>query len=135
MFSAKIDNRTKKTIKSVEASFIQRTTFIAGAARKHYNHKLATALYSGATIGPGTLADWPNVPFQIPIVCPSLLDTCKIIKLEYMLTLVVQIDTFIGGGIRLDIPIVIVIDSFGRFNRIIIDGYILHYSKSNHDSI
>lgn len=85
MFSVKIDNRSNKTVKSVEANLIQRTTFITKLSNRYHSNKIVTVSYTGATIGAGMLGNRPNVPFQIPIVCPSLLDTCKIVKLEYML--------------------------------------------------
>ena len=107
MFSVKIDNRSNKTIKSVSAGFIQRTTFIAKISRQNHNYKLLKAIYAGPTIGPGTLADWPNVQFQIPIVCPSLLDTCKIIKIEYMLALDVDVSIISLSDDRLEIPLII----------------------------
>ena len=43
---------------------------------------------------------------KIPPVCPSLLETCRIIKLHYTLTLVVDISTFSKNKI-IDLPIVI----------------------------
>lgn len=50
--------------------------------------------------------NWSNGTLKIPIVCPSLLDTCRIIKLYYTLTLCLN---FSGLSIstRLNIPIVI----------------------------
>ena len=106
VFNASIDNRSKDPIKSVEAYLDQRTTFIGGVGSRIHHNKIVSALYTGATIGPGTLGNWSNVPFQIPIVCPSLLDTCRIIKLEYILTLNVDFDA-ITVYTQLDIPIVI----------------------------
>lgn len=49
---------------------------------------------------------WSNAEFKIPTVCPSLLETCRIIKLGYKLTLVVNARE-LSMHKRLEIPIVI----------------------------
>ena len=50
--------------------------------------------------------NWSNVRLKIPTVCPSLLDSCRLIKLDYILRLVVNVST-LSINKQLDIPIVI----------------------------
>ena len=50
--------------------------------------------------------NWSNVQLKIPPVCPSLLETCRIIKLDYTLTLVVDVSAFSVNKV-VDLPIVI----------------------------
>ena len=62
--------------------------------------------YAGPVIGPGMQGSWSNAALQIPIVCPSLLNFCRIIKLDYKLQLIVSVNKVSFGKI-LNIPIVI----------------------------
>ena len=63
--------------------------------------------YNGPTIGPGIKGDWSNAEFKIPIVCPSLLNMCPIITLDYTFTLVVSVNKGLSLNKVLQIPIVI----------------------------
>lgn len=106
MFNASVDNRSKENIKGLSAELTQRIVFIVIGHRRRHLYTIAKVSYTGNRIGPGTLGNWSNASLQIPIVCPSLLDTCKIIKLEYKLTLIVNVSE-LSVSSRLDIPIVI----------------------------
>ena len=107
VFNASIDNRSSKTIKSISAILVQTTTLIYNRSRKHKSSRnIVTLRYDGPEIGPRMKENWSNVGLIIPAVCPSLLNTCRIIKLDYTLRLIVN---FNGLTIRkmLDIPILI----------------------------
>ena len=50
--------------------------------------------------------NWSNGRLKIPPVCPSLQETCRIIKIHYTLAIVVDVSTFTKNK-EVDLPIVI----------------------------
>ena len=106
IFNASIDNRSSKTIKSISAVLVQTTTLIYNRSRKHKSSRnIVTLRYDGTKIGPQMKENWA-VGFKIPALCPSLLDTCRIIKLDYTLSLIVKFNGLTIGKM-LDIPIIV----------------------------
>lgn len=111
IFNASINNPSSETIKSISALLVQHTVFFGtnwyGAQEKQtLSHTVLKLPYTGPEIGPRMQGSWSNGRLKIPPICPSLQDTCSIIKLEYKLTLVVNV-----RGISLkklvNVPIVI----------------------------
>ena len=111
IFNASIDNRSSRTIKSITALLVQHTefscqTFYGKPVRNFHSHTILNLPYTGSEIGPRMQGSWSNGRIKIPPVCPSLQDTSKVIKVEYKLTLVVNV-----SGISLkkhvSVPIVI----------------------------
>ena len=66
-----------------------------------------TLRYDGPKIGPRMQRNWSNVGLLIPAVCPSLLNTCRIIKIDYTLRLIVKYNGLMSIGEQLNIPIVL----------------------------
>ena len=111
IFNASINNSSSETIKSISALLVQHTEFFGmnwygGQEEQTRSHTVLKLLYTGPEIGPGMHGSWTNGRLKIPPVCPSLQDTCSIIKLEYKLTLIVNVRK-ISNKKYVHIPIVI----------------------------
>ena len=106
IFNVSIDNRSSKSIKFISVFLIQHNELNVRGSKKFLTNNICTLEYNDPRIGPQMQESWSNGTLKIPIVCPSLLDTCRIMKLYYTLTLCVH---FNGLSISnsLDIPIVI----------------------------
>lgn len=69
-------------------------------------NEIARSTFTGPRIGLRIQCEWENGTIKIPPVCPSLLETCRIVKIDYTLTLTVNV-TALSYNKRLQIPIVI----------------------------
>lgn len=87
-------------------SLVQHTEFIAIESRRSRTTNIRTLIYDGPKIGPRMQGKWSDGKLKIPPVCPSLLETCSIIKLHYRLKLIVNVRG-LSVNQRLDIPILI----------------------------
>lgn len=86
----------------------QHTRFSAQGFTSEFSLHYLSLIYNGPKIGPRMKGEWSsndNVGLKIPIVCPSLLDTCPFIRLFYTIALEVKFNG--AENICLDIPIVI----------------------------
>lgn len=132
-FNASVDNRSSRGIKKILASFVQHADFFGREStqpRLTHSFDIATYIYTGPKIGPRMQGKWANATFKIPTVCPSLLDTCRIIKVHYTLRLDV---VFYGVSVdkKLHIPIVIGTVPFHNSNISLLEHISQSYSASS----
>lgn len=93
------------------ALLVQHTEFICPTgsskpAKRSHSYNILRLPYTRPDIGPRMQEIWSNGRIKIPPVCPSLQDTCRVIKLEYKLTLVVNVKEYSMKKL-VSVPIVI----------------------------
>ena len=104
IFNATIDNRSSETIISLSAA-LEQHIFTRNSSKVEFGYDIVALKYPGEKIDPYKLVNWSDVKLKIPTVCPSTIETCKIIKIEYKLTVVI---VFIGfNKKRVELPITI----------------------------
>lgn len=105
IFNATIDNRSSETIISLSAA-LEQHIFTRNSSKVEFGYDIVALEYPGEKIDPYKLVNWSDVKLKIPTVCPSITETCKIIKIEYKLTVVI---VFIGftKKKRVELPITI----------------------------
>ena len=107
IFNSSIDNRSSETIISLSAA-LEQHIFTKNNSYVELKYAIVTLEYPGEKIGPYKLVNWSDVKLKIPTVCPSILETPQIMKIEYKLTIVI---VFIGftkeKKKRVELPITI----------------------------
>jgi hypothetical protein len=116
----------------------QHTRFNAQGFTSEFSLHYLSLIYYGPKIGPRTKGEWSsndNVGLKIPIVCPSLLDTCPLIRLFYTIALEVKFNDLSGGEICLDIPIVIGTVPLLNDSKLSVEPSSIKYYKPKWDRI
>jgi len=83
--AAKIQNGSKRTVKSVKVTLQQNVVFKAGGQTKEDSHEMAKAEKVDNPLEPGDTDEWNAKLLQIPAVPPTNLGGCKLIDVHYEL--------------------------------------------------
>ncbi|XP_067872128.1 arrestin domain-containing protein 2 isoform X2 [Heterodontus francisci] len=98
---AEVDNCCSRTV-TPKAAIVQIQTFIARGTMKQKKSVVATL--QGEGVSPRKRGSWHGRPLKIPPVSPSLLQ-CRVIRVEYMLRVYVEIPG--TSKLSLELPLVI----------------------------
>lgn len=85
-----IDNQSNRTIKSISVMLVQNITYIARRQRKKMTDVVAKLELVGCEVSSKSERKFNNLRLRIPATCPSLLESCEIIKNNYEIQLKVD---------------------------------------------
>lgn len=103
MFNISIENQTCVNIDTIKTMLVQNCTAYAGRNQRKQSRCIGSLKLLKCRVLSGTKQNFTNLQIRVPPTCPSLLDTCRIIKIEY------ELKTLIDSNSEWSVSIPIVI--------------------------
>lgn len=104
-FSVSINNKSSRDINSITVMLVHEVTVYAGAAANKQRDEIAKMRFDQCRVGSGGQGTFTNLRLKIPPTCPSLLNSCRIIKNQYNLELKLDAHGLASMSKYLKIPI------------------------------